>query len=694
MEGSDEEREAAESSLDDGSMTVGDSTASQEGENQDDEDEDDDDERHGVDFWLVLDDLNDDQSILVDETSPVRYLEDEELDQLVCMLDDDGQDVDIVSRLSPDMDSARKAASLVSRMEGPLSLRLNLLHEPTTAEACCPFVDLFLDSMAAYSNAELHALDLPVLGRSIDSWRRFSDRFGPGIKRFTMSTISSLVTDAMASEVAKSLMSRFDSLHDLSLGGPKDETFVNSEAEKQLLRAVPNLPSLTSFTFSAGGRIDHYLRPRTIANQLDYVSEMALSCTSLKHLAVSATWISGDDNGLTHDGSIVLERMLRSTSLESLSLLGLPLTNFKYRAAQLRKAPVNNFALKRIHLTFCRLIDESLSLVGRYKGLESIQFCSNTLEAHPDVPVATVFPGLNNLVTFEDCLSGLGVTSWIGSNLRYAPSLREVTLHLEDGAAPAVRDIIVNCSADLKLGILSSRDPSVILHALCGGIEAARALPSLEFHLQHPVDQNNLASILHSVHVNLFLRRFRGQFRLSDAVDLKELEPVLEEFVATNITLDSFCLGLRTPSGDAQTDALRFVVQGLRRNRRLHAINLTRCNTFWPGLDRCPLGPVRVSGAISKEIFLMLLECNTTLLSIEGVEYESNQDEERIGSLLALNRHGKELVGGNARSVPVELWGDVLCRVSNSGCNFFVTELVRRALFGATPAEELRAQPC
>jgi hypothetical protein len=632
----------------------------------------------------VLDDLQGDQSILVDETSPVRYLEDEELDQLVCMLDGDEEEVNIDSLLAPDMDSARKAASLVSRMEGPLSLRLNLLHEPPTAEIFCPIVDHLLDCMAAHSNAELHTLALPVLGRSIDSWRRFSDRFGPGIKRFTVKTISSLVTDAMTSEVAKSLMSRFDSLHDLSLGGPNDETLVNSEAEKQLLRAVPHLPSLTSFTFSAGGRIDHYLRPQTIANQLDYVSEVALLCTSLANLTVRALWPSRDDNGLAHDGSIVLERMLRSTSLESLSLHGLPLTNFKYRSSQLCEAPVNNFTLKSIHLSCCRLSDESLCLVGRYKGLESINFCSNTLDAPLDVPVATVFSGLNNLVTFEDCLSGLGVTSCIGSSLRNAPSLREVTLHLDDGAAPAVRDILVNCSVDLKLNY---RDRSVIIHALCGGIEAARNLPSLDLHMRDAVDQMNLASILDSVQRNLFLRRFGCQFRPSDAVDMKELGPVLEEFVARNVTLESFCLGLRTSSGDAQTDGLRFVVEGLRRNRRLHTMDLTRCYVIGSGSAGCPFGPMRVSGAISKDIISMLLEYNTTLVSIEGAEYESNQDEERIGSLLALNRHGKELVGGNARSVPVELWGDVLCRVSNSGCNFFVTELVRRALFGAAPAE-------
>jgi hypothetical protein len=266
-----------------------------------------------------------------------------------------------------------------------------------------------------------------------------------------------------------------------------------------------------------------------------------------------------------------------------------------------------------------------------------------------------------------------------------------VTLHLDDGAAPAVRDILVNCSVDLKLNY---RDRSVIIHALCGGIEAAQNLPSLDLHMRDAVDQMNLASILDSVQRNLFLRRFGCQFRPSDAVDMKELGPVLEEFVARNITLEWFCLGLRTPSGDAQTEGLRFVVEGLRRNRRLHTMNLTRCYVIGSGSDGCPLGPMRVSRAISNEIISMLLGCNTTLLSIEGADYESNQDEERIGSLLALNRHGKELVGGNARSVPVELWGDVLCRVSNSGCNFFVTELVRRALFGAAPAEELRAQPC
>jgi hypothetical protein len=86
----------------------------------------------------------------------------------------------------------------------------------------------------------------------------------------------------------------------------------------------------------------------------------------------------------------------------------------------------------------------------------------------------------------------------------------------------------------------------------------------------------------------------------------------------------------------------------------------------------------------------MLRECNTSLQRIEGVRYESSQHEEQINSLLALNERGQDFVE-NARRVPMELWdarfslavlGDFLNRIDKRECNYFVTELARRALYG------------
>jgi hypothetical protein len=80
-----------------------------------------------------------------------------------------------------------------------------------------------------------------------------------------------------------------------------------------------------------------------------------------------------------------------------------------------------------------------------------------------------------------------------------------------------------------------------------------------------------------------------------------------------------------------------------------------------------------------------LQERNTTLLRIVDRCYGRLPDRERIDSLLALNRYAADFPQ-NARSVPMKLWGDVLCRVSTDACNSFVLDLVHRAVRGR-PAE-------
>jgi hypothetical protein len=70
---------------------------------------------------------------------------------------------------------------------------------------------------------------------------------------------------------------------------------------------------------------------------------------------------------------------------------------------------------------------------------------------------------------------------------------------------------------------------------------------------------------------------------------------------------------------------------------------------------------------------------NTTLQRIEGIQYESREDEQRIDEILRLNQLLPELVA-NHKKVPLSLWGDVLCRINTSDCNYFVTWLARQAL--------------
>ena len=73
------------------------------------------------------------------------------------------------------------------------------------------------------------------------------------------------------------------------------------------------------------------------------------------------------------------------------------------------------------------------------------------------------------------------------------------------------------------------------------------------------------------------------------------------------------------------------------------------------------------------------MDCNSTLQQIEGIQYDSVDRERRISRLLLLNRYGVDLVA-IASSVAMEHWGDVLMRMGKQQCNFFVTELVKRAL--------------
>ena len=83
----------------------------------------------------------------------------------------------------------------------------------------------------------------------------------------------------------------------------------------------------------------------------------------------------------------------------------------------------------------------------------------------------------------------------------------------------------------------------------------------------------------------------------------------------------------------------------------------------------------------SAGIVEMLVDCNTSLQQIEGLTYESADHQQQISRLLLLNRYGEDFVA-TATSVPMEDWGDVLMRIGKEECNFFVTELVRRAVNG------------
>jgi len=89
-----------------------------------------------------------------------------------------------------------------------------------------------------------------------------------------------------------------------------------------------------------------------------------------------------------------------------------------------------------------------------------------------------------------------------------------------------------------------------------------------------------------------------------------------------------------------------------------------------------------VNPSIGAWIETTLLHCNTSQQKIEGLKYDSVDQQQQISRLLLLNRYGQNFVASNPRSIPMELWGDVLMRIGKEDSNYFVTELVRRAVEG------------
>jgi hypothetical protein len=157
--------------------------------------------------------------------------------------------------------------------------------------------------------------------------------------------------------------------------------------------------------------------------------------------------------------------------------------------------------------------------------------------------------------------------------------------------------------------------------------------------------------------------------------------PLLEAFVATNVTLNYFGVDLDTRDSYLPANVVTFAARGLRNNRHLSAISFLQPPIRFSIWNDSQDAPALVDKSTSEEIAAMLQERNTTLQDIEGVAYESDELEERIRHLLALNRHGEDLVK-EARRVPMGLWGEVLSRIGTADCNHFVTKLARQALLG------------
>jgi hypothetical protein len=236
--------------------------------------------------------------------------------------------------------------------------------------------------------------------------------------------------------------------------------------------------------------------------------------------------------------------------------------------------------------------------------------------------------------------------------------------------------IINSGRLSLKLGANTVGRDSIGF--ICEGIVAARALSRLTVEVVEAPGLNEkrfAPRILDAVVQCSSLRHFEGNFPMWNSVDDKG--PNMEAFLSSNVALEHFAFAPFSLSVEGRTDIARGVrhravasaANGLCHNQRLQAIDFApgRHNSF-------PVGK-----KISGKIVAMLEGRNTSLKRIDGLVYLHRQHEARINSLLELNRYGQEFAE-NFRTVPVGVWSDVLCRISNVDCNFVVTRLVRGAL--------------
>jgi hypothetical protein len=152
--------------------------------------------------------------------------------------------------------------------------------------------------MTRHSSAPLRNLSLVrVSCETVESRRRFADRFGLDIESLEVST-SALIAQAMASELTDSLRSRFTKLDKSGIHVLHAD---RAEMSLQLLRAAPRSTTKSDYV-----SLVHPLVP----------SDMATLCNAVERLCVMGS-------PRNRDTSVLLEHMVRSHSLEELNLRGL-----------------------------------------------------------------------------------------------------------------------------------------------------------------------------------------------------------------------------------------------------------------------------------------------------------------------------------------------------------------------------------
>jgi hypothetical protein len=558
--------------------------------------------------------------------------------------------------------AVERASAFVSRL--PRLLELDLLDGAEGRLAMHVEIDVFLRGMASDSSAKLRSLRLGSMGESADTWRHFATRFAASLTEFCIDT--TFISEAVASEVALSLRSHFTSLENFELN------CTVSRRNTQWIR--PLLEAMRHSTIKGLGvtlRCDSNQPGNAppLIEELHLISNVVPTCTSLETLSIA--WPIG---GRTPSGSFLLENVLRSSSAKEISLSSISLLRDGERTSQQTQVSMfTNSTLKTIRLFYCEIGQETVCLLSRCKGLDTVDFDSNHLERLFADPTTGSIPRIEQLISFKDRPRDYKSTPqdsyhymiWLASNLRNASSLREVTLWLGGECLhPALREVLVSCSAEFTLHLVGEHGS---VDSLCAAVEAAQSLTSftLTARFSFGLSTPDMASILDSVQLNPALRRFSCLFT---PFDYLHLESHLENFISNNGALEEF--EFFEDPGDDQLSYVEGIIRGLRRNRRLRKMNVRVYD------------PEFVDADFSQKIVDMLQDCNTSLQCIEGIRYLSREHEERIDALLALNRYGLDFAA-NAHRVPMECWSDVLSRISTTECNYFVTKLARQALVGS-----------
>ena len=341
-----------------------------------------------------------------------------------------------------------------------------------------------------------------------------------------------------------------------------------------------------------------------------------------------------------------LKIALRSLSLRKIGPDGLPLRNAHGRTPkQFQELDVNH-TLKAVHIECCPIGAEGLALLSCFQGIETM--CFVRVDVKPDAAEQVTqlfsrFHALKELQCYEN-------VDWVENALRAAPTLRKVTVDFgvsenQHYSHSCLRNIMVACSAALTIRFRHKH----LIDILCAGLEDATSLTDLTLSLRYTnYDMSDTAAILESLQRNSSLVRV--------ALERNFVSLTANEATKSFLEVKSLLEYIRT----------------LRRNGSLKFLSLH------PGKDILRKAHIlyNVDSSISGEIEQLLLNCNTTLQQIDSVDCEH-----RIGRLLVLNRYGEDFVA-TATSVPMEDWGDVLMRIGKEECNFFVTELVRRAVNG------------